>query len=136
MTFSWFFPLPLASGTTTVFLTPRRSTALPTTLRLVHERVDDVPLILGFLIQLRLPRLLDRHLKPHPHHQGLSLGWLIAFWITYVLSQADHRKSHVRAWANKLHHCLEAVTGLTLRDVDFTDDRLTLLLAHLSQPET
>jgi transposase len=136
MNFPLFFLLRLLGGTTTLFPTLRWSTAMPPTLRLTHERVDDVPLILGFLIQLRLPQLLDRHLKPHPHHQGLSLGWLIAFWITYVLSQADHRKSHVRAWANKLHHCLEAVTGLTLRDVDFTDDRLTLLLARLSHPET
>jgi transposase len=109
---------------------------MPPTLHLVHERVDDVPLILGFLIQLRLPQLLDNHLKPHPHHQGLSLGWLISLWITSILSQADHRKSHVRSWANKLHHCLQAVTGLTIRDVDLSDDRLTLLLARLSNPET
>jgi transposase len=109
---------------------------MPPTLRLVHERVDDVPLILGFLIQLRLPQLLDNHLKPHPHHQGLSLGWLITLWITYILSQADHRKSHVRSWANKLHHCLQAVTGLAIREVEFTDDRLTLLLARLSHTET
>ena len=136
MTFSWFFPLPLASGTTTVFLTPRRSTALPTTLRLVHERVDDVPLILGFLIQLRLPLLLDRHLKPHPHHQGLSPGWLITLPITSIRCQADHRKSHVRSRANQLHHCLQAVTGLTIREVDRTDDRLTLLLTRSSHTET
>ena len=136
MNFSWtFLPRP-PGGTTTLFPTPRWSTAMPPTLRLAHERVDDVPLILGFLIQLRLPHLLDQHLKPHPHHQGLSLGWLITLWITYVLSQADHRKSHVRSWANKLHHCLEAVTGLTIRDVDLSDDRLTLLLARLSHPET
>ena len=93
-------------------------------------------MILGFLIRLRLPHLLDTHLKPHPHHRGLSLGWLISLWITYILSRADHRKSHVRDWANKLHHCLQAVTGLTIRDVELTDDRLTLLLARLSHPET
>jgi transposase len=107
-----------------------------TTLQLTHERVDDVPLLLGFLIQLRFPQLLDQFLKPHPHHQGLSLGWLITIWITYILSQADHRKSHVRAWANTLHHTLEAVTGQTIRDVDFSDDRLTLVLQPLSNPET
>jgi transposase len=106
------------------------------TLRLTHERVDDIPLILGFLIRLRLPQLLDVHLKPHPHHRGLSLGWLISLWITSILSRADHRKSHVRDWANKLRHCLQAVTGQTLRDVEFTDDRLTLLLARLSHDQT
>jgi transposase len=107
-----------------------------TTLQLTHERVDDVPLLLGFLIALRFPQILDRHLKPHPHHQGLSQGWLITIWITSILSQADHRKSHARAWANSLHQTLEAVTGQTIRDVDLSDDRLTLVLQPLSDPET
>jgi transposase len=105
------------------------------TLQLTHERVDDVPLLLGFLIKLRFPQVLDQHLKPHPHHQGLSLGWLITIWIAYILSHADHRKSYVRAWANSLHHTLEAVTGQTIRDVDFSDDRLTLVLQALGNPE-
>ena len=109
---------------------------MDTTLHLTHERVDDVPLLLGFLIQLRFPQLLDQHLVPHPHHQGLSHGWLISLWIAYILSHADHRKSHVRDWANDLRHTLEATTGQTLRDVDFSDDRLTLVLARLSHPET
>ena len=108
---------------------------MESTLQLTHERVDDVPLLLGFLIQLRFPQILDQNLKPHPHHQGLSQGWLITIWIAYILSQADHRKSHVRAWANTLHHTLEAVTGQTIRDVDFSDDRLTLLLQPLSNIE-
>ena len=57
---------------------------MATTLHLTHERIDDVPLILGFLIRLRLAHLLDKHLKPHPHHQGLSLGWLLTLWIMMV----------------------------------------------------
>jgi transposase len=107
-----------------------------TTLQLTHERVDDVPLLLGFLIKLRFPQILDQVLKPHPNHQGLSHGWLITIWIAYILSQADHRKSYVRAWANSLHHSLEAVTGQAIRDVDFSDDRLTLVLQALGNPET
>jgi transposase len=107
-----------------------------TTLQLTHERVDDVPLLLGFLIKLRFPQILDQILTSHPLHQGLSQGWLITLWITYILSQADHRKSHVRVWVKDLHHTLEACTGQTIRDVDFTDDRLTLVLKPLSDPET
>ncbi|MGA9923576.1 MAG: transposase [Isosphaeraceae bacterium] len=103
-------------------------------LQLTHERVDDVPLLLGFLIKLGLPQILDRHLPAHPLHQGLSNGWLIAVWITYILSQADHRKCHVRDWATGLHHTLESVTGQSFRPVDFTDDRLTLVLQRLSDP--
>src|SRR5438093_364188 len=30
------------------------------TLELTHERVDDVPLLLGFLIKLRIPEIIDR----------------------------------------------------------------------------
>jgi transposase len=107
-----------------------------TTLQLTHERVDDVPLLLGFLIKLRLPQLLDQVLKPHPHHQGLSQGWLITIWIAYILSHADHCKSHVRDWTRDLHRTLEACTGESIRDVDFTDDRLSLVLEALSNPDT
>jgi transposase len=105
-----------------------------TPLQLTHERVDDVPLLLGFLIKLGFPVVLDCHLPAHPLHQGLSNGWLITVWITYILSQADHRKCHVRDWATDLHHTLESFTGQPFRPVDFTDDRLTLVLQRLSDP--
>ena len=107
---------------------------MDTPLQLTHERVDDVPLLLGFLIKLGFPELLDRHLPAHPLHQGLSNGWLVTVWITYILSQADHCKSHVRDWATDLHHTLESFTGQPFRPVDFTDDRLTLVLQRLSDP--
>src|SRR3954453_14955308 len=55
---------------------PRWSAAVDATLELTHERVDDVPLLLGFLIKLKLPEILDRHYPAHPLHQGLSNGWL------------------------------------------------------------
>jgi transposase len=105
------------------------------TLELTHERVDDVPLLLGFLIRLRLPEILDHHLPPHPLHQGLANGWLITVWITYILSQADHRKSHVQEWVDGLKHTLEALIGQAIRPVEFSDDRLTLVLRRLSAPE-
>jgi transposase len=101
------------------------------TLELTHERVDDVPLLLGFLIRLKLPEILDRHYPAHPLHQGLSNGWLITVWIAYILSHADHRKAPVQPWAQGLHHTLEATIGQTLRPVEFSDDRLTLVLKRL-----
>ena len=110
------------------------SATVDTSLQLTHERVDDVPLLLGFLIKLGLPQVLDRHLPAHPLHQRLSNGWLITVWITYILSQADHRKCQVRDWASDLHHTLESVTGQSFRPVEFTDDRLTLVLQRLSDP--
>ena len=101
------------------------------TLELTHERVDDVPLLLGFLVRLQLPELLDRHFPAHPLHQGLSNGWLTTVWIAYILSRADHRKSPVQAWAEELQHTLETLIGQRIRPVEFGDDRLTLLLKRL-----
>ncbi|MGE5755415.1 MAG: hypothetical protein ACM35G_06840 [Planctomycetaceae bacterium] len=88
------------------------------TLELTHQRVDDVPLLLGFLSNLRLPEILDRHLPPHPLHQGLSYGWLITVWIAYILSRADHRKSPVQAWAQNLQLTLETLVGQPIRPVE------------------
>lgn len=100
--------------------------------RLTHERVDDVPLLIAFLLKLRLPQVIDQFVTPHPLHEGLSHGWLATIWIAYILSRADHRKSYVRDWVKDLHHTLETATGQNIRDTDFTDDRLTLLLERLS----
>ena len=85
-----------------------------------------------FLIKLQLPEILDRHLPPHPLHQGLSNGWLITVWIAYILSQADHRKSPVQEWVEGLQHTLETLIGQPIRPVEFGDDRLTLVLKRLS----
>src|SRR6516164_66878 len=94
------------------------SPAMDATLELTHERVDDVPLLLGFLIRLGLPEVLDRHRPPHPLHQGLSNGRLITVWITYILSQADHRKSPVQEWADGLQHTLATLIGQPIRPAE------------------
>src|SRR5262249_23559502 len=47
------------------------------------------------------------------------------------LSRADHRKSPVQAWADQLQHSLEILIGQAIRPVEFSDDRLTLLLKQL-----
>src|SRR3954451_6603132 len=121
------FHLELASGPPTAIqrrLSPatRGRAAVDAALELTHERVDDVPLLLGFLVKLQLPEILDRHFPPHPLHQGLSNGWLITVWIAYIPSHADHRKSPVQAWAQELHHSLETIIGQTMRPVEFSDD--------------
>jgi transposase len=111
---------------------PRWIATVDATLQLTHERVDDVPLLLGFLQKLQLPEILDRHFPPHPLHQGLSNGWLITVWIVYILSQADHRKSPIQAWAEGLQHTLETILQQPIRPVEFSDDRLTLVLKRLA----
>ena len=102
-------------------------------LTLTHERVDDIPLLIGLAQRLRLPQLLDRHLGNHGHHQGLSNGWLATTWIAYILSEGDHRKSSVQDWAWRHRRTLECLVGQPIRRVEFNDDRLGIVLRRLSR---
>jgi transposase len=104
-------------------------------LDLDHERADDIPLILGLATRLKLPEILDQSLGRHHLHQGLSPGWIATVWIAYILSQADHRKSAVRDWARAHRITLERLIGQPLRDAEFTDDRLAILLRRLAPTE-
>ena len=105
------------------------------TLSLHHERVDDIPLLLGFLQQLNFPELLERHLGSHHLHRGLSNGWLATVWLAFLLSQANHRKVSVQDWAHSHPHTLETLLGQSLRPAEFSDDRLSILLRRLYQAD-
>lgn len=102
---------------------------------LTHERVDDIPLLIGVLQRLGLAGVIDRHVKQHGLHQGLSTGGLVTVWLAYILSEGDHRKVGVQEWVHQHHHSLTSLLGQTLRPTDFTDDRLGLVLRRLSQPD-
>ena len=68
--------------------------------------------------------------------QDLSWGWIATIWLAHILSQGDHRKVTVHEWVRQAQTTLAAVTGLSIREEDFTDDRLGLLLRRLSKLET
>lgn len=104
---------------------------IPSTLTLQHERVDDIPLLLGLMQQLHLPETLERALGSHHLHQGLSNGWLACVWMAFILSEANHRKVSVQDWAQSHQHTLEAIVGQPLRPAAFSDDRLGIVLRRL-----
>ena len=105
-------------------------------LNITVERVDDVVLLLEVMKQMDLPGILDREIARHGLEQGLSTGWSATIWLAHILSQGDHRKLTVRDWVRQAHTTLERVTGLSIRDTDFTDDRLSLVLRRLSDEAT
>ena len=106
-----------------------------TELTITTERIDDFPLLLAVMQRLGLPELLDRHLKRHGLHEGLSWGWIGVIWLAHILSQGDHRKLPVQAWVRQARETLVGLTGLSdLTELDFTDDRLSKLLTRLSRP--
>jgi transposase len=75
-------------------------------------------------------------MKTHGLQQGLNNGQWAVGWLAYILSQADHRKSAVRDWANGISHTLEHLLGHPIREVEFSDDRLGGVLYRLSDDET
>ncbi len=99
------------------------------------ERVDDFVLLIEQIKNMGLPEIIDQHIPRHWLNKGLSWGWVAAIWLSHIISQGDHRKLTVRDWVRQAHDTLERVTGLSIRDTDFTDDRLTILLRELSKPE-
>jgi len=98
------------------------------------ERIDDFPLLLEVMIRLGLPDILDQRLKRHGSHQGVSWGWITAIWLAHILTESNHRKLPVQAWVRQASDTIERITGMKVNELDFTDDRLTLLLRRLSQP--
>lgn len=109
---------------------------MTTELTSTTERIDDFPLLLAVMLQLRLPDIFDHHLARHGLHQGLSWGWIATIWLAHILTQSDQRKQPVQAWVQQAQATIERITGQPVRALDFTDDRLTLLLRRLSQPST
>ena len=104
-------------------------------LNVINERVDDLPLLLAQLKQMGVSEQLDKHFPTHGNWQGLSLGWVAIVWLSYILSQADHRLSHVQPWAEKRLETLRGCTDLELRALDFSDDRLEAVLRYLSEDD-
>jgi transposase len=118
------------------FLNFRETPTMTDTLALVHERVDDIPLLIGLAQKLNLPAVLDRHLGGHHLHQGLSNGWLATVWIAFILSEGDHRKVSVQDWVQRHRRTLSGLIHQPIRPTDFTDDRLGIVLRRLSPNPT
>jgi transposase len=97
-----------------------------------QERLDDIPLLFGMMQRMRIAEIVDKHLGQHHLHQGLSNGNLVLGWLTYILSQADHRKFYVQEWANTHQQTLQSLFGTPLRPHEFSDDRLGIVLSNLA----
>ncbi len=104
-------------------------------LNIITERPDDTVLLLHLFLSVDLPQTIDRALKRHGNQKGLSWGWLTAIWLAHVLTRSDHRKVTVRNWIRRCRLTLEKTLGFSISDTDFSDDRLTILLRHLSKEE-
>jgi len=101
---------------------------------MITERVDDVALLIGQMVTMGLPEVLDRHLPRHWTQRGLSWGWTAVIWLAYILTEGDHRKVSVEAYVKGMQNTLSRLSGQGIDPLDLSDDRLSHLLKHLSKP--
>lgn len=100
-----------------------------------RERIDDIPLIISLAKQLRIDTIIAAHLQRHGNMSGIGYGELAIGWLSFILSQANHRKSHVEKWARDREMTLKAMISSRIRYQDFSDDRLTNLLKRLNDDD-
>ena len=100
---------------------------------IITERVDDVALLIGQMVKMGLPEVLDRHIPRRWNQRGLSWGWTAVIWLAYILTEGDHRKVSVEAYIKGMKHTLRQLSGQAVESPDFSDDRLSHLLKHLSK---
>lgn len=105
----------------------------PKSLSVIQERVDDLPLLIAQLREMDVPALLNQAFKVHGNWKGLSFGHLVTVWLVFVISESNHRLSHLRPWAEQRLQRLQISLGVALEATDFTDDRLAQALRYLSQ---
>jgi transposase len=101
---------------------------------IITERVDDVALLIGQMVKMGLPEVLDQHIPRHWTQRGLSWGWTAVIWLAYILTEGDHRKVSVETYVKGMQHTLSHLTAQVIEPLDFSDDRLSHLLTHLSKP--
>jgi transposase len=101
---------------------------------MITERVDDVALLIGQMVQMGLPEVLDRHIPRHWTQRGLSWGWTAVIWLASILTEGDHRNVSVATSLKGMHHTLSRLTAQVSEPLDLRDDRLSPLLQPLSKP--
>ena len=100
---------------------------------IITERVDDVALLIGQMVKMGLPEVLDRHIPRRWNQRGISWGWTAVIWLAYILTEGDHRKVSVETYIKGMKHTLSRLSAQAVEPLDFSDDRLSHLLRHLSK---
>jgi transposase len=102
---------------------------------ITHERTDDIPVIIAFLLKMRVADLIDKHFPTNGNWTGLSLGQMLVVWLTFIISEGDHRLSHVEPWVAAHQHTLRRSLHQEIRPRDCADDRLATGLDYLCVAE-
>ena len=99
---------------------------------ITNEQVGDVPLLIARQREMGISELIDKHFEPHGNWQGASYGELTEIWLSYILSEGDHRLNRMESWYTERQTTINHYGKKELTPNDFRDDRLAILLNALS----
>jgi len=106
------------------------------TVTIDSERIDDIPLLMHWMLEMHIDRIIDAAIGiPHGNRQGLSYGRLAVVYLAYILSECRHFLSSVQEWVAKHQQSLTQALGEPIGETDFTDDRLEDLLDVIGQED-
>ena len=101
------------------------------------ERIDNLPLLIHWLKRMQVDVIIDHVLgPPHGNWEGLSYGEVALVFVAYVLMRCTHFLSPMQDWASKHLLSLSQALGKRVREADFTDDRLGVVLSRLGDDAT
>lgn len=106
---------------------------MPKNTAVTSERVDDIPLLIAQMRHMQLDSLLDKHFRPHGNWGGLTPGQLSVLWLTYILSEGDHRLNQLESWLEDHRLTVGSCLAPQTRREDASDDHLAHLLDLLSE---
>jgi hypothetical protein len=102
---------------------------------LITERVDDVARLIGQMITMGWPEVLERP-SPRPGKQrGLRWGWTAVMWLAHMRPEGDHRQGAGAGYRKGLPHPLSRLTAQVLPPLACRDARLSPLLTHVRTPQ-
>lgn len=97
------------------------------------EPINDIPVLIQQQQMMGIAEIIDGIVVRHGNRIGLSLGWMIVGWLSYIMSESDHRLSFVEDWAADQLQTLNKLLPGQVTAQDFSDDRLGEALRILSQ---
>ena len=99
------------------------------------ERVDNLPIIITWLLRMRVNSIIDSLWRSHGKWQGLSYGQLALLFVAYIIQRRTHQLMGMESWLTEHRTVIASVTGWTIGDKEATDDRLGTLLTTLGEDE-
>lgn len=100
------------------------------------ERLDDLPVLIAWLKQMKVDTIIDDHTQAHRLWGGVSKGVLGMTWIAHMIMTGDHRQVRLNELRQRHRRSLGVRLSSEMRASEFNDDRLGRLLKDLGSGET